>query len=162
MDQSTYYTYKLYDAFGLLLYVGCSRNVRARMNHHKQKMSWFPRVAKTVIESHESRNSALEAEAELIRTLKPKYNIQAPSRGARMDASETLRKKEYRERMEAFAAQRSEIVRLATGIKPVTLQEIATRFNLSRQRVHQVLTQEGVTCHRSRRKKSTSRHIAVR
>lgn len=74
--------YKMYDADGNLLYVGKAKNLRNRLHQyldisklelHKQVMRTL--VARVEWETVANESDALIREQELIKTLKPKYNI---------------------------------------------------------------------------------------
>ena len=74
--------YKMYDADGLLLYVGKAKNLNARLKQymdisklepHKQVMRTL--VARVEWEITPTESDALIREQELIKTQKPKYNI---------------------------------------------------------------------------------------
>ena len=70
--------YSHYDAQGQLLYVGCSRNPTRRFWEHKCRSEWAQQVKRTEIEWHDTRASALAAEANAIAELSPSENVMAP------------------------------------------------------------------------------------
>jgi len=70
--------YRLYDAEGELLYVGATRNPRARLKHHALRKKWWPEVRKNDVQWHPGRPEALRAEAEAIRCEMPRYNARVP------------------------------------------------------------------------------------
>lgn len=66
--------YKLYGNGNHLLYVGMTRDLRARLKQHKREEYW--RDVKSVeTEDLPDQESALEREAELIRDLSPALNV---------------------------------------------------------------------------------------
>jgi hypothetical protein len=58
-----------------LLYVGVSLNAVARLSAHNRDSHWFNRIARVEVERHPTREAALAAELEAIRTEKPLHNI---------------------------------------------------------------------------------------
>lgn len=74
MAAKTTELYRHYDEAGRLLYVGISLSTGQRLRGHKARSSWWPLVAKITIERFPSREAALTAEAEAIRTEKPLHN----------------------------------------------------------------------------------------
>lgn len=74
-QQPPTYVYEAYDAEGTLLYVGITDNVTARLKAHSHGKEWWSQVDQITTESFSSRTLALAAEAERIRTRRPRYNI---------------------------------------------------------------------------------------
>lgn len=74
--------YRHFDDAGLLLYVGLSVNVAARMSAHSAGSEWFDRVARVEIEKHPTREDALNAEAVAIVIEAPRHNRVVPVRRA--------------------------------------------------------------------------------
>jgi hypothetical protein len=70
--------YRHYDADERLLYVGISLHAVYRLSQHRAS-PWFDQIADIRVEKHETRQAALEAEAEAIRTEGPIYNKARPS-----------------------------------------------------------------------------------
>lgn len=66
--------YRLFDADGVLLYVGASWNPKTRIFNHKDK-PWWSQVAKSTIEWHPDRFTALRFEAKAIVEESPLYNV---------------------------------------------------------------------------------------
>lgn len=66
--------YRLYGVGGKLLYVGVTSNVRARLLQHANSKSWWPQVRRTETVEYASRDEALKAESEIIKTQLPAYN----------------------------------------------------------------------------------------
>ncbi|MDR0967251.1 MAG: excinuclease ABC subunit UvrC [Rickettsiales bacterium] len=74
--------YLMYDAGGDLLYVGKAKNISARLKQYTDinKLEWHKRVMRSLVARVEwkitqTESDALVLEQELIKTLKPKYNI---------------------------------------------------------------------------------------
>lgn len=74
--------YMMYDADEMLLYVGKAKNIRARLRQYTDvsKLEWHKRVMRSLVTNVSWQTTAIESDAlvleqELIKTLKPKYNI---------------------------------------------------------------------------------------
>ncbi|MFA7187982.1 MAG: excinuclease ABC subunit UvrC [Alphaproteobacteria bacterium] len=74
--------YMMYDADETLLYVGKAKNIRARLRQYTDisKLEWHKRIMRSLVASVNWQTTATESDAlvleqELIKTLKPKYNI---------------------------------------------------------------------------------------
>lgn len=74
--------YMMYDADETLLYVGKAKNIRARLRQYTDisKLEWHKRIMRSLVASVGWQTTATESDAlvleqELIKTLKPKYNI---------------------------------------------------------------------------------------
>ncbi len=70
-----WYVYRTYNASGRLLYVGCSRDPEVRLKQHWCSL-WFPECADVTLERHWSRQAALDAELDAIKTEWPLWNVQ--------------------------------------------------------------------------------------
>ncbi|MBQ1118538.1 GntR family transcriptional regulator [Streptomyces sp. C3-3] len=68
--------YRLYNADDVLLYVGIASDPERRWKQHEEFKPWWPEVAKKTVEWLESRNAALTAETQAIRTELPRHNHQ--------------------------------------------------------------------------------------
>jgi hypothetical protein len=66
--------YRLYDADGVLLYVGITKNTEQRWAAHKKYKSWWPKVARRGVAWLDSRPSALLAEHIAIISEHPLHN----------------------------------------------------------------------------------------
>jgi len=66
--------YRLFDADDSLLYVGIAFDPDSRMNAHRTTKTWWPQVARSTVEWHETRLAALTAEAHAIESEKPACN----------------------------------------------------------------------------------------
>lgn len=67
--------YRHFDADGALLYVGISLSALGRLQAHKSGSHWSSKIASVTIESFATREEALRAEKEAIRTERPRFNI---------------------------------------------------------------------------------------
>lgn len=70
--------YRLFDADGNLLYVGCTNGVKARFKTHQATKEWWTEVVLADLEHFPNRQQAIAAEAEAIRNEQPKYNAVTP------------------------------------------------------------------------------------
>jgi predicted GIY-YIG superfamily endonuclease len=75
--------YRMYDAAGVLLYIGISNDFGRRWAQHAESKPWWPEVNRQAVEWRSSRAEALAAEAGAIKTEQPKYNIQHVNLGER-------------------------------------------------------------------------------
>lgn len=66
--------YRMYDADGVLLYVGITNNMRRRWIAHKRDKWWIDDVDDVVTEDYDSRYEASMAEQEAIRNERPRHN----------------------------------------------------------------------------------------
>jgi hypothetical protein len=69
--------YRLFNRDDVLLYVGVSWNPKSRIPSHQDK-PWWPQVAKSTIDLHPDRATALRAEAVAIVEESPLYNLAVP------------------------------------------------------------------------------------
>lgn len=74
MDERTA-LYRHFAADGRLLYVGISLNAVNRLSQHRVEARWYEQVARVDIQWLSSREAALKAELEAIRTEHPIFNI---------------------------------------------------------------------------------------
>lgn len=70
--------YRHFDKHGALLYVGVSLNTLIRLGQHGDHSHWYDSIARVEIETFETRQKALEAEARAIFEEKPKHNVMQP------------------------------------------------------------------------------------
>ena len=66
--------YRAYSATDELLYVGVSISVMARLSQHKSSADWFDGTSRIDVEWHPTRQKALAAEMQAIKTEHPIYN----------------------------------------------------------------------------------------
>jgi len=70
------YLYRHFDNDKNLLYVGISLSVATRLMQHRQNSGWFDRISLVTVEKFPSREEALKAEVEAIKSENPRFNIQ--------------------------------------------------------------------------------------
>lgn len=66
--------YRVFDATGVLLYIGCSQRIGARLAVHGNTQPWYHEIARIEVEWHPNEPHAKVAEAKAIENEKPKYN----------------------------------------------------------------------------------------
>lgn len=74
-DSSPTTLYRLYAADGALLYVGIAGNPGRRFEQHRKDKPWWGDVATTHLQHFPTREEAMAAELEAIRTEHPAHNI---------------------------------------------------------------------------------------
>lgn len=67
--------YRLYDARGDLLYVGCTGSIVSRLTTHTALKPWWSEVRTITLGDPLPRGVALDAEVVAIRSEHPRYNI---------------------------------------------------------------------------------------
>jgi len=72
--------YRLFDAEGVLLYIGITRHPGVRWKQHQDDKSWWPLVAEKRIEWWDTRLSAGQAEQRAIQEESPLHNSQREPR----------------------------------------------------------------------------------
>lgn len=65
----------MYDANGVLLYVGITADIPDRFHGHRDSKDWWSEIASIQLEHFPVRAAATMAEREAIKTERPKYNI---------------------------------------------------------------------------------------
>jgi predicted GIY-YIG superfamily endonuclease len=68
--------YRFWNVEDVLLYVGITVDSPSRIASHMRDKAWWGEVDGIKFTKYPNRQAALEAEAEMIRTLKPLYNVQ--------------------------------------------------------------------------------------
>ncbi|MEX2421061.1 MAG: hypothetical protein WD670_04515 [Actinomycetota bacterium] len=68
--------YRFYDGQGRLLYVGVTGRGLTRAREHSRSKEWWELVKSSTVEHLATTGEALERERELIRSLRPIYNVQ--------------------------------------------------------------------------------------
>jgi DNA-directed RNA polymerase specialized sigma24 family protein len=161
--------YRLYDAEGVLLYIGSAYDPKGRAKAHRAK-PWWPLVARREDEWHPSREAAYVAETEAIRAVHPQGNkisgpgaVAAPAPKPRVatpvfalaevDAyfelleaePPAIRFRKLTEFMEvldaAYRAERKDIFRRMRA-DGMTYREIGDAVGLSFGRVRQILAED--------------------
>lgn len=67
--------YRLYDADGVLLYIGMTRNPKQRWKDHRKEMLWWPEVTEKKLTWYDTRWAAWDAELTAIPSESPRYNL---------------------------------------------------------------------------------------
>lgn len=67
--------YRAFDRHGQLLYVGITIDAQKRLKQHGWRSAWWPLCARVEQQIFADRRSALDAERDLIETLRPPYNV---------------------------------------------------------------------------------------
>ena len=67
--------YRIFNSADVLLYVGCTDNLKRRMDHHAKRQRWWDEVSRIETEWHPSRTEAECAEDQAIAEERPLYNI---------------------------------------------------------------------------------------
>lgn len=67
--------YRMYDKNDVLLYIGISTQVMARLHSHWSSKEWICEVENIYIERFQTKRDLEEAETKAIKEEKPKYNI---------------------------------------------------------------------------------------
>lgn len=70
-----HYVYRVYDSTGALIYVGCTKNLFARLQIHQGNAWWAPQAAKVVARVFPTQSDALAVEKRAIKSEHPKWNI---------------------------------------------------------------------------------------
>lgn len=68
--------YRYYDDFGILIYVGITRQGMGRNVQHNHKADWWGYVSSQEVEHYPNRQQAAEREKALIRRYRPPFNKQ--------------------------------------------------------------------------------------
>lgn len=110
------FLYRCFDAKGLLLYVGLSSDIVRRLQVHGSASPWSGKVQRVEAERVGSRKQALKAERDAINSEQPAHNT-----------------------LKTNGKEWDEIVRLRKS--GLTLAAIGKQFGISRQRVHQIITE---------------------
>lgn len=71
--------YRHYTAEDILLYVGYTARYTERQGTHRREAPWWSESARVTVEPHTTRDEALQAELEAIRTEHPLWNVQGRS-----------------------------------------------------------------------------------
>jgi PHD/YefM family antitoxin component YafN of YafNO toxin-antitoxin module len=74
LDDKRTALYRLYDADGVLLYIGISHDPETRFGQHSKLKEWWPLVARREVQWFDDLPSAATAEAEAIRGEDPEHN----------------------------------------------------------------------------------------
>lgn len=111
--------YRLFDAADRLLYVGVGEDYGARWDNHRTKKTWWDDVDHAIVKWYATRTEALAEEIRAIRSERPLHNIAGTGRWCRKLGPE-----------------------FAEGLTIAGAGELAIRFNISRQRVQQLVSED--------------------
>jgi predicted GIY-YIG superfamily endonuclease len=99
--------YRHYDADKNLMYVGISLNAFARLSQHRDHSKWFEKIAHVEIEHFPTREEALAAEKNAIKSENPMFNIASRKTMKELKEEEKIieekRKKEFIHRTVHFS-----------------------------------------------------------
>lgn len=90
---ASHYVYRLRDAEGVLLYVGCSRDPATRLLAHESDQPWGHLIHSQDVEGPFDRDVALARETAAISSERPRFNIRhnpAPERWERRPSTEAI------------------------------------------------------------------------
>jgi len=82
--------YRHFDAENNLMYVGISLNVFQRLSQHRDHSRWFGNIKRVEIEHFETREKAIIAEKNAIKTENPKFNINSKKTAKEINDEEKL------------------------------------------------------------------------
>lgn len=68
--------YRYYDENDMLIYVGITHRGHGRNLQHSDRASWWPYVARQMVDHYPDRQTAVDRERELIRLHEPPFNVQ--------------------------------------------------------------------------------------
>lgn len=85
--------YRFYDEEDVLLYVGVTSDLPARVSGHRLYSQWFSDAARSEVDKFDTRDLAELNEAEQIRELRPLANSSTPRLGTRYSGTGSLRPK---------------------------------------------------------------------
>lgn len=72
--------YRIYDDDDVLLYIGCTESLKARMYQHRKYRPWADRIARVEHHAFAYRMDAQDAERAMIQEHQPPFNIQYTER----------------------------------------------------------------------------------
>jgi predicted GIY-YIG superfamily endonuclease len=70
-----HFVYRLFDAAGALLYVGCTHDPKKRLRSHARKQPWWPEVARVDHSHPMPLGAARRLESIAINAENPRYNV---------------------------------------------------------------------------------------
>lgn len=73
-ETTPHYVYRAFDSVGILLYIGCTINVKSRMSSHRTNSAWVPYADTIGVTEYPSRSEARAAEALAIETEGAAFN----------------------------------------------------------------------------------------
>lgn len=108
------HVYEAYDAFGNLLYVGITNNLKRRLKEHSASSKWWTQQTEIKHTLHSSRYEALKEESYIIAHRSPVFNIaQTDKHAEAVRASWKKRKEQQREEPRFIVSPRETIALLS-------------------------------------------------
>jgi excinuclease UvrABC nuclease subunit len=77
-NNESHAVYRFYNSFDELIYVGVSVDVLMRIAQHRRDKEWANEICEVELEWFSTRSEAISTENNLIKTLKPFYNLRLP------------------------------------------------------------------------------------
>jgi predicted GIY-YIG superfamily endonuclease len=74
MTDGPHVLYRLFNSDGELLYIGITKDLPARLCHHRTRKPWFSEVTRSSTENFANRGELAAAEIRAIQNERPKYN----------------------------------------------------------------------------------------
>ena len=118
--------YRHFDNSNTLLYVGISLSTFARLSQHKDHSPWFKQVNRVEIQHFDTRDEAMAAERQAIKTENPKFNIAMKKTLAEID----------KEKRESLAELRRELNEKGQIIQRIIHYDIAYPLDHVRSLLH--------------------------
>lgn len=72
-----YYVYRVFDAVGQLIYIGCTNDLFRRLAQQEELAWWAPQAVKVKASVHANYEAGLAAERKAIQTEHPRWNVGA-------------------------------------------------------------------------------------
>jgi len=140
--------YRLFNEADTLLYVGVSSDPDGRWSQHQSTTPWIREVSTRTLEWHPSREDALAAEGQAVRTERPRYNVVHRPGTATPEiqaaAEEELRAviAEYEAAFPRLLEARDEGIRRIAAKRNLKQVDVIRITGYSRETVRQVLNPE--------------------
>jgi predicted GIY-YIG superfamily endonuclease len=106
------YVYEAYDAFGNLLYVGITNNLKRRLKEHQSRAKWWNQQTEVRHTLYPSRDEAKEQESRVIANRSPVFNIAETDKHADAVRVSWQKRKEQKPKEPRFIVSPRETVAL--------------------------------------------------
>ena len=106
------YLYEAYDAFGNLLYVGITNDLKRRLNEHRRSAKWWNEQTEVRHTYYASRDEAKEQESRVIADRSPGFNIAETDKHAEAVRVSWQKRKEQKRNAPRFIVSPRETVAL--------------------------------------------------
>jgi predicted GIY-YIG superfamily endonuclease len=106
------YLYEAYDAFGNLLYVGITNDLKRRLNEHRRSAKWWTQQTEVRHTYYASRDEAKEQESRVIAERSPGFNIAETDKHAEAVRVSWQKRKEQKRNAPRFIVSPRETVAL--------------------------------------------------